>query len=89
MNAVVCQSMRAEIVDQLLQISVVWECDEPVFFLAVQILDRFAGKVKVDTKEYQLAGCVALLLASKYEGTHLFISLSVCKHFINLTESLP
>jgi cyclin B len=63
-------SMREILVDWLFEVHVNFKLQPQTLFLAVQILDRYLSKQRIDRTNLQLLGCGALLVASKYEETY-------------------
>lgn len=58
--------MRPYLLDFLIEAHAAFGLLEETLFLAVNILDRYCSKRVVYRKHYQLVGCTALLIASKY-----------------------
>jgi Cyclin, N-terminal domain/Cyclin, C-terminal domain len=58
--------MRPYLLDFLIEAHAAFGLQEETLFLAVNILDRYCSKRVVYRKHYQLVGCTALLIASKY-----------------------
>ena len=58
--------MRPYLLDFLIEAQAAFGLLPETLFLAVNILDRYCSKRVVYKKHYQLVGCTALLIASKY-----------------------
>lgn len=59
--------MRPFLLDFLVDTHLTLKLDATTLFLAVNIVDRYCSKRVVAKKHYQLVGCTALWIASKYE----------------------
>lgn len=59
--------MREILIDWLVEVVARFRLQTETMFLSVALLDRFLASKAVGRKKLQLVGCVALLLASKYE----------------------
>jgi hypothetical protein len=66
-QTLVNESCRSLVIDWLVDVSMQYKLNDDSLFLAVNILDRYIGERKIQTKDFQLVGCGALLIASKYE----------------------
>lgn len=75
--------MREILVDWLLNVHSRFNLLPETMFLAVIILDRFLEKQPINRTKLQLAGCAALLLASKYEE----ISCPQVSDFVHVTDN--
>jgi len=58
--------MRPYLLDFLIEAHAAFQLLPETFFLAVNILDRYCSRRTVYKRHYQLVGCAALLIASKY-----------------------
>lgn len=63
----VTDSMRAILVDWLVEVHDSFELLPDTFFLTINIIDRFLASQEVSKTKLQLVGIAALLIASKYE----------------------
>eukprot|EP01059_Diplonema_ambulator_P008195 TRINITY_DN17735_c0_g1_i5.p2 TRINITY_DN17735_c0_g1~~TRINITY_DN17735_c0_g1_i5.p2 ORF type:complete len:301 (+),score=137.63 TRINITY_DN17735_c0_g1_i5:52-954(+) len=63
----VTDKMRAILVDWLVDVHLKYKCRPETMYLAVNILDRYLMCQPVEKKKLQLVGCVAMMLAAKYE----------------------
>eukprot|EP01061_Rhynchopus_euleeides_P006482 TRINITY_DN1551_c0_g1_i1.p1 TRINITY_DN1551_c0_g1~~TRINITY_DN1551_c0_g1_i1.p1 ORF type:complete len:304 (+),score=150.22 TRINITY_DN1551_c0_g1_i1:58-969(+) len=63
----VTDKMRAILVDWLVDVHLKYKCRPETIYLAVNLLDRFLMVKPVEKKKLQLVGCVAMMLACKYE----------------------
>eukprot|EP01064_Diplonema_japonicum_P005814 TRINITY_DN1383_c1_g1_i4.p1 TRINITY_DN1383_c1_g1~~TRINITY_DN1383_c1_g1_i4.p1 ORF type:complete len:302 (+),score=95.00 TRINITY_DN1383_c1_g1_i4:207-1112(+) len=63
----VTDKMRAILVDWLVDVHLKYKCRPETMYLAVNILDRYLMCQPVEKKKLQLIGCVAMMLACKYE----------------------
>jgi G2/mitotic-specific cyclin 3/4 len=61
-------SMRAKLVEWLVQFRMVFDLKPEVLSTAVNYLDRFLSVKTVYREKLQLVGCTALFIASKYES---------------------
>lgn len=73
--------MREILADWMHEVAQRFRLSSEVLFLAMNLLDRFLSRKAVSRKKLQLVGCVALLLAAKYEEIYLpevadFITIS-------------
>ena len=66
-QTLVNDSCRSLVVDWLVDVSMQYKLSDDSLFLAVNIMDRYIGERKIQTKDFQLVGCGALLIASKFE----------------------
>ena len=78
---------RYDMIDWLLKVVTVWECEPPVLYLAVQILDRYVSEVPVPLGELAMVGAVALMLASKYEEVSALAVENLLMVVSNCTKS--
>lgn len=62
--------MRAILADWLLQVNNEFENSVDTGYLAMQVVDRYLGRVNVKRNKLQLVGIASLLIASKMEETH-------------------
>jgi len=60
-------TMRAILIDWLVEVHVKYRLRYETLFLTVNIIDRYLSLRQVARKKFQLLGCVAMLIASKYE----------------------
>ncbi|XP_022924970.1 G2/mitotic-specific cyclin S13-7-like [Cucurbita moschata] len=60
-------SMRAILVDWLVDVHNKFELSPETFYLTINIIDRFLARKAVPRRELQLLGIGAMLIASKYE----------------------
>jgi hypothetical protein len=58
--------MRPFLLDFLIEAHAAFQLLPDTFFLAVNLLDRYCSRRVVYKRHYQLVGCAALLIASKY-----------------------
>lgn len=58
--------MRPYLLDFLIEAHAAFQLLPDTFFLAVNLLDRYCSRRVVYKRHYQLVGCAALLIASKY-----------------------
>eukprot|EP01060_Flectonema_neradi_P038384 TRINITY_DN8021_c1_g1_i1.p1 TRINITY_DN8021_c1_g1~~TRINITY_DN8021_c1_g1_i1.p1 ORF type:complete len:290 (+),score=46.89 TRINITY_DN8021_c1_g1_i1:98-967(+) len=63
----ITDKMRAILVDWLVDVHLKYKCAPETLYLAVNLLDRYLHKAPVEKKKLQLVGCVAMMLASKFE----------------------
>lgn len=63
--------MREILIDWLQEVVARFRLQTETMFLAVGLLDRFLSCKAVGRKKLQLVGCVALLLAAKYEEIYI------------------
>ncbi|KAI5456124.1 cyclin-like protein [Mariannaea sp. PMI_226] len=59
-------SMRPYLIDFLIEVHTFFALLPETLFRTVNILDRYCSKRMVDKNQYQLLGCVSLLIAAKY-----------------------
>lgn len=59
--------MRSILINWLIEVHEKFRLRSPTLYLTVSIVDRFLSKVQVSRSKLQLVGCVAMLLASKFE----------------------
>ena len=59
--------MREILIDWMHDVSGKFRLQQETLFLAIHVMDRFLSRVAVTRRRLQLVGCVALLLACKYE----------------------
>lgn len=59
--------MRPYLIDFLIEIHSQYRLRPETLFLAINIVDRYVSKRIVYKKHYQLVGCAALWIASKFE----------------------
>lgn len=65
-------SVRAILVDWLIEVHEKFQCFPETLLLAINIIDRFLAKTtKVGTDKLQLVAVTALFIAAKYEEIHL------------------
>lgn len=74
-------SMRAMLVDWLVEVHCNFNLNEETLFLTVNIVDRFLSRVHVSKHNFQLVGIAALLIACKFEEVvvpklDLFVSIT-------------
>jgi G2/mitotic-specific cyclin-B, other len=60
-------SMRAVLIDWLMEVHLKFELLPETLFLCVNLIDRYLNLKKVDKTQFQLLGVSAMLIASKYE----------------------
>jgi len=65
------QSMRAILIDWLVDVHLKFQLVPDTLFMTVNLIDRFLGKMVISRKILQLIGVTALLIASKYEEVYL------------------
>ncbi|KAL4888125.1 cyclin-like protein [Aspergillus ambiguus] len=58
--------MRSCLLDFLIEVHGLFQCTPSPLFLAINILDRYCSRHIVRLEHYQLVGCTAFLLATKY-----------------------
>eukprot|EP00754_Rhynchopus_humris_P027805 Rhum_TRINITY_DN15109_c7_g5::Rhum_TRINITY_DN15109_c7_g5_i1::g.140307::m.140307/K21777/CCNB; G2/mitotic-specific cyclin-B, other len=63
----VTDKMRAILIDWLVDVHLKYKCRPETIYLAVNLLDRYLSRKAVEKKKLQLVGCVAMMLACKYE----------------------
>ncbi|KAJ9460592.1 hypothetical protein DIPPA_23689 [Diplonema papillatum] len=63
----VTDKMRAILVDWLVDVHLKYKCRPETLYLAMNLLDRYLVRQPVEKKRLQLLGCVAMMLACKYE----------------------
>jgi len=63
----VTDKMRSILVDWLVDVHLKYKCRPETLYLAVVLLDRYLMVKPVEKKKLQLIGCVAMMLACKYE----------------------
>ncbi|WCJ32797.1 Cyclin B2 2 [Euphorbia peplus] len=61
------ERMRAILIDWLIEVHDKFDLMKETLFLTINLIDRFLSKQKVERKNLQLVGLVAMLLACKYE----------------------
>jgi hypothetical protein len=61
--------MRAPLIDFMIELHSVFHLRQETLFLGINILDRYCSRRIVHKKHYQLVGCTALWIASKYEDS--------------------
>jgi hypothetical protein len=61
------ENCRSLVIDWLIDVSLQYKLNDDSLYLAVNILDRYIGEKKIQTKYLQLISCAALLIASKFE----------------------
>ena len=66
-NTHINAAMRAILVDWLVEVVEQYQLHQDTLFLCIHLVDRSLSKMFVPGAKLQLLGCVALLLASKYE----------------------
>jgi hypothetical protein len=74
--------MREILVDWLEEVSSRFRLQSETLFLAVSLLDRFLSLRAVHRRKLQLVGCVALMLAAKYEE----IWIPEIKDFLTISD---
>ena len=67
--------MRPYLLDFLVEAHLNFGLFPETLFLSINILDRYCSKVKVFKKNYQLAGCGAMLIAAKYDDKNFVPSI--------------
>lgn len=72
-------SMRAILVDWLVEVAEEYTLAPQTLFLAVGFIDRFLSQQQIDRGKLQLVGITAMLLAAKYWGQ--LLSLDMCAHY--------
>lgn len=63
-------SMRKQLATWLLEVSEDAGCEEEVFPLAINYLDRYLSAVSIKINQFQLLGAVCMFLASKMKETN-------------------
>lgn len=66
-QTIINESCRSLVVDWMVDVGMQFKLHDDSVFLAVNLMDRYIGMRKIQTKDFQLIGCGALLIASKYE----------------------
>ncbi|RSH81279.1 uncharacterized protein EHS24_008721 [Apiotrichum porosum] len=61
--------MRPFLIDFIVEMHEQWRLRPEVLYLAVNIVDRYCSRRVVYRRHYQLIGCAALLIASKFEDS--------------------
>jgi len=74
----VTSTMRAILVDWLVEVQQNFELHHETLYLAVKLTDRFLDRAPIQKDRLQLLGMTAVLVASKYEVFKFFVSLSDC-----------
>ncbi|CCD22623.1 B-type cyclin CLB5 NDAI_0A04670 [Naumovozyma dairenensis CBS 421] len=64
-------SMRAILVDWLVEVHDKFQCYPETLFLAINIMDRFLSQNKVSMNKLQLLAITSLFVAAKFEEVHL------------------
>ncbi|CCC67719.1 hypothetical protein NCAS_0A11610 [Naumovozyma castellii] len=64
-------SMRAILVDWLVEVHEKFQCYPETLFLSINIMDRFLSKNKVSTNKLQLLAVTSLFIAAKFEEVRL------------------
>ena len=59
--------MRQKLIDWLIDLHMRFQLEPETLFLGINCLDRFLSKESVHKNNFQLVGCAALRLSSKYE----------------------
>lgn len=67
------KSMRALLIDWMVEIQENFELNHETLYLAVKIVDLYLSKVKIQKEDLQLVGCASLFIASKYDVSMNFI----------------
>lgn len=66
----ITESMRAILVDWLVDVHLKFELVPETLFMTVSLIDRFLSKASISRKVLQLVGVSALLIASKFEEVY-------------------
>jgi Cyclin, N-terminal domain len=68
----ITQNHRARMADWMIEVLSNYSASQQTFFLAISILDRYFAKHprNLMPAELHIAGCVSMLIASKYEEVH-------------------
>lgn len=59
--------MRAILVDWIIEVHLKFKLQPETLFIAINIMDRYLEKVRVEKGYLQLVGVTALMIAAKYE----------------------
>ena len=57
--------MRKIVTDWMVAVCIEQQCQAEVFFLAVNVMDRFLGQIQIHKDQMQLLACVCIMIASK------------------------
>ncbi|KAG8816003.1 hypothetical protein FRC19_000637 [Serendipita sp. 401] len=81
-------SMRVALLDFLIEVHAAYHLRQETLYLAINILDRYCSRRIVHKKHYQLVGCTALWIASKYEDSkdHVPSTADLRQHCRNVYE---
>ena len=83
------ETMRAILVDWMINVQVQFRLVPDTLYLAVNLLDRYLEKVEVPRTKLQLAGITALFIAAKYEevwAPRIYDFVSVCDNLYSRQE---
>ena len=84
-------SMRAILVDWIVDVHLKFRCVPETLHLAVNIIDRYLSSVEITRDVLQLVGITALLLASKYEEIYppeVKNCVMICQRAYNVQQVL-
>ncbi|XP_014292383.1 G2/mitotic-specific cyclin-B3 [Halyomorpha halys] len=85
------KSMRALLIDWMVEIQENFELNHETLYLAVKIVDLYLSKVKIQKEDLQLVGCASLFIASKYDERippMLDDFLYICDHLYDAKDVL-
>lgn len=66
-------SMRAILIDWLIEVQENFELYHETLYLAVQLTDRYLCRAQVKREYLQLVGATCMLIAAKFEVRQLFL----------------
>lgn len=69
-NKLANEYKRKNIIELLFYYSYKWKLNNDTIYLAINIMDRYISKVKLNKNEYELIGLSSFFIASKYEDIY-------------------
>ena len=64
------EEKRKNIIEIMFYYNAKWELNPDSIFLAVNIMDRYINKIKLEKDEYELVGLASFMIGSKYEDIY-------------------
>ena len=61
---------RKNIIELLIYYNYKWKLNPDSIYLAINIMDRYTSKIKINKNEYELIGLASFMIASKYEDIY-------------------